>query len=301
MILVTGATGTVGGEVLRLLAGRGIPARAMTRDPTRLPSVETNVEVVRANFDAPETLRAAVAGVEGVFLLTAPGASVPEHDLAMIDAVARVGGVRKVVKLSAVRGRRSADDEGTEPSDWHAPGERALDGSGLTWVVLRASSYASNALRWADAIRAGQPVPNMTGAGRQGVVDPRDVAEVAVEAILGAEHDGLALALTGPDLVSVPDQVAQLSDVLDQPINTVDVPLETAREQMLASGLDPSVVDVAVRGSQLVRDGGNAVVTDDVRRVLGRPARTFRTWALDHRGAFLDTEAAKRPGTATNP
>ena len=287
MILVAGATGTVGREVLRLLVEQGVPARAMTRDPTRLSSVETNVEVVQANFDAPETLRDAVAGVEGVFLLTAPGASVPEHDLAMINAAARVGRVRKVVKLSAVGGRLSANDGGTEPADWHAPGEQALAGSGLAWTVLRPSSFASNTLRWANAIRAGQPVPNMTGSGTQGVVDPRDVAEVAVEALLG-EHDGLALTLTGPDLVSVPDQVAQLADVLDKPISTIDVPLEAAREQMLASGLDPSVVDVAVRGSQLVRDGGNAVVTDDVHRVLCRPARPVRTWALDHRGAFLE-------------
>lgn len=293
MILVTGATGTVGREVLRLLAGRGVSLRAMTRDPVRLSSVEADVEVVRADFEAPETLRDAVAGVEGVFLLTAPGAWVPEHDLAMINA-ARVGRVRKVVKLSAVGGRRSADDRGISPAGWHAPGEQALAGSGLAWTALRPSSFASNALRWADAIRVGQPVPNMTGTGTQGVVDPRDVAEVVVEALLGAEHDGMALTLTGPDLVSVPDQVAQLSEVLGQPISAVDVPLEAAREQMLASGLDPSVVDVAVRGFQLVRDGGNAVVTDDVHRVLGRPARSFRTWALDHRGAFLDTEETAR-------
>lgn len=293
MILVSGATGTVGREVLRLLVRRDVPVRAMTRDPARLSSFETGVEVVRADFEAPETLSDAVAGVEGVFLLTAPGAWVPEHDLAMIKA-ARVCKVRKVVKLSAIGGRPSTDDGGTMPAGWHAPGEQALAGSGLTWTVLRPSSLASNALRWADTIRAGQPVPNMTGTGTQGVVDPRDVAEVAVEALLGAEHDGLALTLTGPDLVSVPDQVAQLSEVLGRPISTVDVALEEAREQMLASGLDPSVVDVAVRGSQLVRDGGNAVVTDDVHRILGHPARSFRTWALDHRGAFLDTQETAR-------
>lgn len=288
MILVTGATGTVGREVLRLLARRGVQVRAMTRDPAHLSSVETNVEVLRADFDAPETLRDAVADVDSVFLLTAPGASVPEHDLAMINA-ARVGKVRKVVKLSAVGGGLSAKDGGTEPADWHAPGEQALAASGLAWMLLRPSSFASNTLRWADPIRAGQPVPNMTGTGAQGVVDPRDVAEVAVEALLGAEYNGTTLTLTGPDLVSVPDQAAQLSEVLDQPISTVDVPLEAAREQMLASGLEPSVVDVAIRGSQQVRDGGNAVVTNDVFRVLGRPARPFLTWARDHRGAFFDT------------
>lgn len=279
MILVTGATGTVGREVLRLLVRRGEPSRAMTRDPARLSFVGADVRVVLGDFEAPETLRAAVSGVEGVFLLTAPGARVPEHDLAMIDA-ARAGNVRKVVKLSAI----GAD---VGPAAWHAPGEQALAGSGVAWTTLRPSSFASNVLRWADAIRAGRPVPNMTGPGTQGVVDPRDVAEVAVETLLGTAYDGLALTLTGPDLVSVPDQVADLSDVLGRPIRTVDVAPAAAREHMLAGGMDPTVVDVAVRGFQVVREGGNAVVTGDVRRVLGRPARAFRVWARDHRDTLL--------------
>ncbi|GAA3870366.1 butenolide phosphate reductase ScbC [Saccharothrix violaceirubra] len=277
MILITGATGTVGREVLRLLAGRGVPLRAMTRDPARLSSTGA---VVRADFGAPDTLRDAVVGVDSVFLVTAPGARVPEHDLAMIDA-ARAGGVRKVVKLSAVGGR------GTDPARWHAPGERALAESGLAWTALRPSSFASNALRWADTIRAGGPVPNLTGTGAQGVVDPRDVAEVAVAALLGDGHDGTTPTLTGPDLIGVPDQVGHLSEVLGRRIATVDVPPDVARERMLADGLDRTLVDVAVHGAELVRAGGNAFVTDDVHRILGRPARSFRTWARDHRDAFL--------------
>jgi hypothetical protein len=83
-------------------------------------------------------------------------------------------------------------------------------------------------------------------------------------------------------LVSVPDQVAQLAEVLGRPLATVDVPPEA----LLNHGLEPSVAEMAVRGQYLVRAGGNALVTDDVARVLGRPARTFRTWAADHRSAF---------------
>jgi uncharacterized protein YbjT (DUF2867 family) len=184
------------------------------------------------------------------------------------------------VKLPAVGGGLGL------PSDWHALGEQALAESGLDWTVLRASSFASNALRWAPVIRAGESVPNVTGIGAQGVVDPRDVAEVAVEALLGDDHHGAAYTLTGPETISVPEQVAQLADLLGHPIGTVDIPLEAVREQTLAAGFDASVAEVAVRGAQLVRDGGNAVVTDDVRRVLGRPARSFRTWARDHLDAF---------------
>ena len=121
----------------------------MTRDPARLPTVETDVEVVGADFGKPEMLRDAVAGVEAIFLLTAPGAWVPEHDLAMIKA-ARAGKVRKVVKLSAVGGRFSTDDRADMPAAWHAPGEQALTDSGLAWTALRPSSFGSNAVGIAE-------------------------------------------------------------------------------------------------------------------------------------------------------
>jgi uncharacterized protein YbjT (DUF2867 family) len=263
----------------------------MTREPARLSvPARAGVEVARADFDRADSLAKAVAGVERVFLLTAPAAAVPEHDQALIEA-ARLSGVGKVVKLSAVRGRRpgeaGAPDSVEGPSDWHVPGERALAASGLAWCALRPSSFASNALGWAAAIRAGEPVPNMTGTGAQGVVDPRDVAAVAVEALLTDRYDGAAHTLTGPELLSVPDQVAQLADELGRPIGTVDVPPGGIRRQMLAAGYGPSVADSVVGSYQLVRDGGNAVVTGDVERILGRPARTFRAWARDHRAAFL--------------
>jgi hypothetical protein len=85
--------------------------------------------------------------------------------------------------------------------------------------------------------------------------------------------------------------VTQLGEEIGRPLESVDVPLDVARQQMLAAGFDPAVVDVAVRGYRLVRDGGNAVLTHDVHHILGRPARTFRTWAREHRDAFLGPAA----------
>jgi uncharacterized protein YbjT (DUF2867 family) len=236
--------------------------------------------------------------VDSVFLVTAPGAWVPEHDQAMIHAV-RSSGARKVVKLSAIGGEHGTDGK-TRPAEWHQPGERALVASGLAWTASRPTAFASNALHWAGVIRAGGPVPNMTGTGAQGVVDPRDVAAVAVEALLTDKLDGAAHTLTGPELVSVPDQVAQLAGELGRPVATVDIPPDAVERQMLAAGVDPSVVDVAVHGYELVRAGGNAVVTDDVERILGRPARAFRTWVRDHRDAFLTgggAESGKEPAS----
>ena len=223
----------------------------------------------------------AADGADSLFLLSAPGPTQAAHDLAML-AAARARGVARVVKLSAIG--TPDDDRPTRLGGWHRPGEVAVRTSGLGWTILRPTTFASNSLSWAAAIRSGTPVPNMFGTGLQGIVDPADVSAVAVAALTGDDHVGRTYTLTGPELLSVPDQVAQLGDVLGRPTGTVDVEPEEARSQM--AGLANEFVDTVIAGAAYVRDGANAIVTDDVARVPGRPPRTFRAWALEHREAF---------------
>jgi uncharacterized protein YbjT (DUF2867 family) len=288
MILVTGATGTVGRHVVQLLTDRGVPARALTRDPSRIAPAP-GLEVVQGDFDDPASLKPAVEGVTTLFLLTAPVAPSPVHDQAMLD-VAVAAGVERVVRLSAIATGERADD-GTIIGAWHQEAEAAVRASGLAWTILRPTTFASNTRWWADTVRAGAPVANPTGAGTQGIVDPRDVAAVAVEILTApaealATHAGQTYTLTGPELLSVPDQVARLAEVLGRPLDVVDQSLDETRAGLLASGQDPAVVDTVVAGMGWVRDGRNAVVTDDVARLLGRPATSFAAWARDHRGEF---------------
>ncbi len=290
MILITGATGTVGGEVARQLAATGERVRAMTRDPSRA-DVPVGIEVVRADFDDASSLEHAVNGSSALFLATAPGPAIPRHDTAML-AAARAAGVAKIVKLSAIGTTVAGEPDGPDGrgqvkvGTWHRPGEEAIRTSGSAWTVLRPSDYASNTLRWAQAIHAGTPVANMTGTGAQGVIDPRDVAAVAAMVLTSPAWDGQVLTLTGPQALSVPDQARLLSRVLGRPVTTVDLPLDIARRQMLDSGMDPAFVEVAIDGRAFIAAGRNATVTDHVERVLGRPPRTFTTWATDHRHAF---------------
>jgi uncharacterized protein YbjT (DUF2867 family) len=283
MVLITGATGTVGSNILRILASQGEPVRAMTRDPQRIPASLSGVEVARADFDDPPSLLQAVRGVDAIFLMSAPASPTARHELAMLEA-ARSGGVRRIVKLSAIGTGETID--GVTLGPWHLQSEQALRAGGFDWTVLRPSVFASNFLWWADAIASGRPISNLTGASVQGVVDPRDVAGVAVEALLSPTHRGRTYTLTGPELLSVPDQAALLTEVLGFPVRSGDTPLDEARTQMLASGMDADVVDVMVTGLAWTRAGRNAVVTDDVERVLGRPPTSFETWCRDHRAAF---------------
>ncbi|MET9342061.1 NAD(P)H-binding protein [Nonomuraea sp. NPDC003804] len=278
MILVTGATGTIGSEVLRRLAARGEQALAMTRDPAKL-----SARAVKADFADPASLDRALEGVDTVLSLTAFGRELPEHDLALVAAAGRAG-TKKIVKISAI-GTGETDDE-KDIRSWHHHGERAVRDSGMAWTILRPAGFAGNALMWADTVRAGEPIPNTTGSGGQGVVDPRDVAEVAVEALTGGAHDGMTYELTGPEVISVPEQARVLGQVLGREVTTVEIPLEAARQGMLASGAEPLLVEVAMTGAAFVAAGGAERLSGDVAAVLGRAPRRFADWVRDHRAAF---------------
>ncbi|MEV5574806.1 SDR family oxidoreductase [Spirillospora sp. NPDC052269] len=280
MILVTGATGTVGRELVRILAARGEQVRAITRDPAKAESLSDGVEVVRADFTDPASLLDAAKGADAVFMLSAPGPWIPQHDEAIL-AAARSAGVSRAVKLSAI-----GTGDKQHGTDWHLPGEKALKSSGLAWTVLRPSSFASNALSWANAISAGHPVPNPTGDGAQGVIDPADIAEVSAAALTTSDHDAATYTLTGPELLSTPSMAEILGRVIGRKIELVSLTPDDYREALTAAGLDADFVTTAAEGARMVASGGNAVVTGDVERALGRPARTFADWATANRAAF---------------
>jgi uncharacterized protein YbjT (DUF2867 family) len=281
MILVTGATGTIGSEVVRQLAARGEKVRALTRAPEKALFPE-GVEAARGHHADRASVEAAMTGAEVAFLVGVFGPDDGGHDRGLVEA-ARAAGVRRIVKLSGIgAGNPAVGPVGT----WHVPGEQAVRDSELEWTILRPSAFATNTLGWAASLRAGSPVPNTSGDGGQGVVDPRDVSEVAVAALLDAGHSGRTYTLTGPEVLSVPDQAAVLAETLGRPVEVRGLSSAEARAYLLGLGYSHTFVAASEISREFVREGGNEVVTDDVREVLGRPARTFREWAQDHRAAF---------------
>ncbi|CAL9454374.1 hypothetical protein SUDANB171_02493 [Streptomyces sp. enrichment culture] len=270
MILITGATGTIGSHVVRLLSEQGVPFRAMSRraHPGR----------VQADFEDPASLDRALAGVDTVFLVTVPPQPTADHDLALVRA-ARAAGVRKIVKLSAIGSGEVFG--GQTIGAWHVAAEEAIEAGGFAWTILRPGSFASNLLPHRALILAGKPVPNLAGDARQAVIDPRDVAAVAVAAMTGDAHDGQRYDLTGPELLTFADQASILGRVLGRTVRITDGTDDTD-----ILGRLPAEV---VTGIDWARAGGAAYLTDHVRRILGRPAGTFEQWVRDHRAAFAGT------------
>jgi len=277
---VTGATGTVGRLVVAGLRERRVACRAMVRDLARGRAILPGVDLVQGDFEDGASLERAFRGADTMFLLNAPGVHIPAHDLRAIEMAERAG-VEKIVKVSGASALTKSSI-----GEWHQPGEAALARSELRWTVLRPSSFASNALRWAGPIRAGKPVPIATGDGKQGVIDPRDIAEAAVAALLSRELHGKCIPLSGPELLSSPEQVEILARLLGRPVPVAHVTLEAVRDQMLSSGAAEPFVDAVTEAFSYMRAGRAAVLYQAASKMLGRPPRSFEQWARDHLSSF---------------
>ncbi|WP_394835540.1 SDR family oxidoreductase [Pendulispora rubella] len=285
MILVTGATGTIGRALMNELRAARVPRRAMVRDVGKAKSLLGGDEdLVQGDFSDAASLAAAVDGVDAVFLVTAAGPALAEHDLAMVRAVQGTR-VKKLVKLSSF-GVDTPGLNALKSSEWHRPGEQAVMQSGLAWTVLRPGAFASNALGWAPQIRASAPIQVATGEGKHAVIDPRDIAAVAVRALTESAHDGKAYSLSGPEALSTPRQVAILGEVLGLPIAIEDVSPQVAADRLRAAGVPEAYAAAVFEGYTWWREGKVASRSDDVAHVLGREPRSFEAWARDHAAAF---------------
>ena len=279
MILVSGATGTVGREVARQLAAER-PVRLLARRPENISARGPAVEAVRGDYDDWDSLREALRGVQSAFLVT--NRVTRADDARFVDA-ARAEGVRHLVKLSAA----AVLDPGANDliTRWQRGNEARLRSSGLDWTFLRPRAFMSNTLAWSASVRQEQVVRALHGSSVNACVDPRDVAAVAVRALTRREHRGKAYTLTGPNTISAVEQTHVLGRVLQMPLDFEELTLPQARAQLLhryPRPLAEALLESAVRQ----REGAKAEVHGTVLDVTGRPARSFQTWAIDHAEAF---------------
>ncbi|WP_445284028.1 NAD(P)H-binding protein [Streptomyces sp. DSM 118148] len=279
MILVTGATGVVGGGVARRLASAG-PVRVFCRDAARLPALGANCAVAVGSYQDHGSLLRALAGVDRAFLVTRdPGG---DSDARFLRA-AEAAGVRHVVKLSAyAAGEDDADDLITR---WQRDCEDLLRSCGLEWTLLRPRAFMSNTLAWAGSIRSEGVVHALHPGAPSACVDPRDIAEVAVAALTSSGHEGRIHRLTGPEAISAADQTRELSRMLGVPLVCRELTAQQAAARW-SRRHPPHVVEALVRGAERQSRGRKATVDPAFTRLTGRAARSYARWAADHRDAF---------------
>lgn len=275
-ILVVGASGAVGGAVVTGLLDRGERVRATSRTPQKL-ALPAEVEVFAADLDDPASFTEALTGVERVFLYA--DLAEPEALLAVFAAA----GVKHVVVLSSSSVTLPGAAEDFNGSRFLRV-EEAVARSGLAYTFLRPGGFASNAARWSWGVKGESAVPLPYPDAVQAPIHGQDIADVAVVALTTDALVGAAPVLTGPERLTLREQVALIGDVIGRPVTVVE---QTEAES--SAMLSRFVPEAWVR--QIIKDWREAVgatppISDEYTRITGRPSRTFRAWVVDHADLF---------------
>jgi uncharacterized protein YbjT (DUF2867 family) len=276
-VLVTGATGGVGRGVLEGLLAEDASVRASSREPAtaRVPS---GVEVVAGDLNEPDSMARAFDGLNAVFLY-AQGKKLPD-----LMATMKRAGVEYVVFLSTIDATNE-HDYARHNRRRHVEVEEAIARAGFRRTFLRPGAFATNALRfWSRSIAAEGVVRIPFPEAEQAPIDEKDIAAVAVRALVSRNLDNQAIVLTGPESLTQRKQVECISSVIGRPIRLETISADEARV-VLARIIPPAYVDLLVH-QWADEVGVRARVTDTVERVTGRPATSYAAWVARNAAAF---------------
>jgi uncharacterized protein YbjT (DUF2867 family) len=275
MIVVVGGTGRVGRQVVAELRDRDLPVRIVSRSggPAR-----KGVEVGRADLADPASLEPHLQGVDAMFLVW-PFTS-PDVAATLAPRVARIAAasLSRVVYLSA---QPAAD----RPGSFWALVEQAIEHSGVSWTFLRPTGFAANTLMWSGQIRAGDVVRWPFGRAARALIDERDIAAVAAQALTDKGHAGARYLLSGPEVLTQEQQLAAIGTAIGRGLSWAELTPGEAVEELTAAWGDRAFAESAVRTWAGFVDDPETV-TDTVEKVTGFPARRFADWAAANADQF---------------
>jgi uncharacterized protein YbjT (DUF2867 family) len=283
MILVTGATGNNGTELIKLLSGGGVTVRGMIRKRDgRTNTPLPGVEFATADFDDPTTIRRALDGVEQAFLVTNSSERVEAQQLGFVE-IARAEGVCNVVYLSQLH---AAKDSPVRFLRYHAVVEDAISSSGMAFTILRPNLYMQGLLVFRSSIGSEGRFFAPIGEARVSIVDVRDIAAVAAAALTESGHEGKTYDITGPEALTHGEMASQLSDALGKQVMFVDIPERAMRDALVGFGFPEWQADGLIEDYAHYRRGEASTVSTAVRDVTGHPPRSFAAFARDYKQAF---------------
>lgn len=286
MILVTGATGNIGRELVRELDTKSTKLRILVRDPARAATLPERAERVVGDLDEPATLTPAFDGVDKLFLLT-PGIGTA-HTAHAVSA-AKAAGVSHIVHLSSIN---VIGDPMPAMGRWHHQREEIVRASGIPVTILRPGGFTTNALEWVPTIHAEGYVLDPVGPGRLAPIDPADIAAVAALVLTENGHQGKEYTLTGHEALTVTEQVRLIAEAVGRDIEVREAATPAqAVQSRFPDGAPEALADAITEGFTLMRADTVGFRTDTVERLLGRRPRTFADWCARNADAF------RRPAT----
>ena len=284
MILVTGATGTIGSHLVPTLLDQDAPVRVLVRDADKARATfGDRVDIVSGDLRDASSVGVALKGVDRVFLNSPSLDGFIDLQRPIIDA-ASAAGVGHLVRLSVVG---AAPDATTSYGRGHFALDEHLKASTLTWTILQPNGFMQNLLSNVETIRTGA-IYASAGGGHVAMIDARDIAEVAASVLTTGGHAGESLVLTGGEAVTYDDVAAAFATELGHDVRYVDVPPEVTRQNLLGFGLPAGQVEDILALFAIFRAGYASTVTPAVASLLDRAPRSLATFVHDYRWAFTD-------------
>ncbi|HTB07517.1 MAG TPA: NAD(P)H-binding protein [Bacteroidia bacterium] len=276
-ILVIGATGNIGRQVISQLIDTDAHISALTRNPDKA-QLPAKVEVVQGDLTTPETLDKCLAGIQTVFMVwTLP----PANFTPVLERIARRA--KRIVLLSApIKTAHPFFQQPNPARDMYSQLEKQIETSGLEWIFLRPGMFAGNALHWwAQQIRTGNIVRWPYLNAPTAPIDERDLAAVAVRALCEEGHAEKEYVLTGPQSLTQYEQISIIGNVIGRSLQIEEMAADEAKQVWQNSPGGNMLLNAWAAAL-----GQPAFVTTTVEEVTGKSARTFLDWATDHAKEF---------------
>lgn len=287
-ILITGATGNIGGELIQHLLGKNVSIRGLVRDLKKGAKLsEQGVELAYGDFSQPESLDVALQGVEKAFLVTSNLANQVELECNFIDA-AKHAGVKHIVKLSVL----GAGELPSTFQKWHREIEMHLEQSGIVWTHLQPNMLMQN-IRWfAQTIAQNGAFYNCVGDAKISHVDARDVAAVAAVCLTEAGHENISYVLTGDKAITFNEVAHIFAKLLGRSVNYVDLPPADLKAARLANGEPEWYLDAELELFGCCKQGAGTAVTDTIAQITNKKATSYdefaQYYAQTNRQAFFN-------------
>ena len=283
MILITGATGNVGTEVVKALSRRGQPARAFVRKEPEIAL--SGIELVEGDFNKPETFARSLQGVDQLFLLIPSSSEVEQQQRNLVEAAKR-SGVKHIVKLSQL----GADAHSSGRFQrYHGVVEDYIRDSGLEYTFLRPNLFMQGLLNFRESISFQGAFYLAAGDAPVSIVDVRDIAAIAVLALTESGHEGKVYEINGPEALTHSEMAQRLSDAIGRTVKYVNIPPESMRQALVSFGMPEWQANGLVEDYDLYRRGEAAKVSTTVQHLTGIPPIRFSQFARD----MLGPSAAK--------
>jgi len=278
MICVTGAGGTVGSEVIKQLESAKAPFRAAYFSNEKAEAARARgIDAIIIDYNRPETLRAAFQGCDKLFLLGPNALNQTQLELNAVEAAKAVG-VRHIVKQSIMGG----DEEAFGLAKVHRPVEKAIESSGFAWTFLRPNSFMQNVVTFmGETIKAEGAFYSASGEAKISHVDVRDIAAIAVKALIESNHEGKAYTLSGPEALTYDELASELAKVLGRSISHISLSPSDLKNGMLAEGMPEEIADRMLDLERYYREDQASRITNDIKQVTGRDPRRFAEYVRE--------------------